>query len=372
MKSFFLLSFLILLTNGLSGQSEETLIRATIDNYIVGTAYNYPGRIKAAFMPEANMFLDYPDQPLYVLKAEEYASRVAKHEAGKFNGRVTNILSIERFAGIATAKLEVLFPSSDKRYIDYLLLKKLEDGWKIISKTAGSELSNRNVNKVLLVVSNASRQGDSELTAGNSFSEIVIAYAGYQRAGYHVDLVSPQGGQVPLAYINPADSLQQQYLYAKDFMYALANTYAPADIKSEEYDIIQFTGGSAPIFDIPQNEEIQAIAMHIYEQNKGVIAAVCHGTAGLVHLRQSDGKYLVAGKTVNGVPDAHESKKLPHYAQYPFIIETMLKERGGQFRHAAVGTPHVEVDGRLVTGQNSLSSAQVTQKSVEISQKNKE
>ena len=127
------------------------------------------------------------------------------------NGRVTNIISIDQFEGIASAKLEVLIPNFGKRFIDLLLLKKLENGWKIISKTAGSEVSERTTNKVLLIVSNATRQGQSGLAAGNSFSEVVLAYDGYQKAGYRVDIVSPLGGQVPLSYINPADSLQLKY-----------------------------------------------------------------------------------------------------------------------------------------------------------------
>jgi putative intracellular protease/amidase len=183
-------------------------------------------------------------------------------------------------------------------------------------------------------------------------------------------MVTPLGGLAPLAYINPADSLQLHYLYDADFMYGLEHTRKPSDLDASAYQIIQFTGGSAPIFDVPQNESIQRLAMDIYEKHQGVIAAVCHGTAGLVNLKTSDGKYLVAGKNINGVPDRHESKKLPHYAQYPFIIETLLKERGGDFRHSEVGTPHVEIAGRLVTGQNSLSSAMVTQQSIEISQAN--
>ena len=346
--------------------TEETQIRAAINGYIVGTAYNYPDSILSAFMPGAQMFLDKKGQPLFAMTVEEYASRVAKSEPGKFNGRVTNILSIDRFEGIATAKLEVLIPGLNKRFIDLLLLKKLETGWKIISKTAASEVSNQTVDKVLLILSSASFQGDSELPAGNSFSEVAIAYSGYQKAGYHVDILTPLGGVAPLAYINPSDSFQLESLYNSDFMYALKNTHKPSEINPNDYQIVQFTGGSAPIFDLPQNREIQRIAMHIYEKNEGVIAAVCHGTAAIVNFKTSDGKYLVAGKNVNGYPDSHERKDLPHYEQYPFILETVMKEHGGNFRHSEVGTPHMEVDGRLVTGQNFQSSKMVTEKSVEV------
>jgi len=366
----FLRSFLVvILLHSLflvNAQNETAAISEVLKLYETGTAYNYPEKIKSAFLPEANMFLDHKDKPLFIMKVEEYAARMDASKAGEFNGRVTNVLSIEQFEGIATVKLEVLLPEANLRFIDFLLLKKLENGWKIISKTAASESTEMNGENVLLIVSNVSKQGDSDLPAGNSFSEIVIAYDEYKKAGYHVDIVSPKGGKIPLAYINPADPLQLQYLYDSDFMYAIGNTKTPNQIKPDDYSIVQFTGGSAPIFDIPQNQELQNVAMNIYEQN-GVIVAVCHGTAGIVNLKMKDGDYLIKNKRVNGVPDSHESKQLPHYKQYPFIIENRLKQRGGNFYHSKIGTPHMEVDGRLVTGQNSLSSEMVTKKSIEIS-----
>lgn len=367
MKIILLIILALSIGQAIYGQSEEDQIRATINGYAIGTSYNQAEQVQAAFMPGANMFLDHPDHPLYIMKIEDYAGRIAKQEQGKFNGRVSNILSIDRFEGIAIVKLEVLIPSINARFIDLLLVKKLEDGWKIISKTAAREVSDRHTDKVLLVLSSAAYHADSDLAAGNSFAEVIIAYDLYQKAGYHVDLVSPQGGKVPLAYINPADSLQLSYLYDADFMYAMENTQTPAQINPDEYDIVQFTGGSAPIFDVPQNEAIQKIVMHIYEQNQGVVVAVCHGTAGIVNLKTADGNYLVEGKNVNTIPDAQERHDLPHYQHYPFIIENLLRERGGKVKYSDIRSPHMEVDGRLVTGQNSVSSAMVTLKSIEIS-----
>lgn len=369
MKKLFPLLITLLFLQTLTAQSEKAAIINCLNGYINGTSYNQPDLILSSFMPEANMFLDYQDRPLVIMKVEEYAGRLPKDKASKFTGRVTNILSIEQFEGIAVAKLEVLIPNFDRRFVDILLLKKLEGGWKIISKVAGSEPSKRGTEKVLLVVSSATRHGDSDLPAGNSFSEVVIAYDEYQKAGYHVDIMSPLGGQVPLVYINASDSLQLNYLYNPDFMYALNNTSSPTEINPDDYNIIQFTGGSAPIFDIPQNKAIQDIAMHIYEKNEGVIAAVCHGTAGIVNLKTSDGQYLIANKNVNGVPDLIEQKDKPYYQLYPFIIEKVMKERGGDFKYSKdEQAPHMEVAGRLITGQNFLSSRMVTQKSVEIAQ----
>lgn len=42
------------------------------------------------------------------------------------------------------------------------------------------------------------------------------------------------------------------------------------------------------------------------------------------------------------------------------------KERGGKFLFSDRNTAHVEVDGRIVSGQNHLSSAAVAEKIIEI------
>jgi putative intracellular protease/amidase len=41
----------------------------------------------------------------------------------------------------------------------------------------------------------------------------------------------------------------------------------------------------------------------------------------------------------------------------PFLLEDRLRERGGIFSNAATWAPYVQVDGKLVTGQNPASSA---------------
>ena len=353
-----------------SSKTEDEQIIDVINNYIIGTSYSYPNKLKSAFIPEAKMFLDKEGEPLYVMTIERYAELVGRAESGKFNGRTTNILSIDRYQGIAMAKLEVIIPSFGKRFIDMLLLKKLNNGWKIISKTAGSELSEKRGNKVLIVTSNASNKENTDFSTGNSFSEVSIAYFEYLNAGYHVDFVSPKGGAIPLAYINPNDSIHMSALYNPDFMYAISHTKKPSEANPSEYDIILFTGGSAPIFDIPQNTEIQNIATNIYEQ-KGVIAAVCHGTAGIVNIKTSDGKYLVEGKNVNGFPEEFENKNSALYKSFPFIIEDEIEKNGGRFQYGKKAKSYHVIDGRLVTGQNFQSSKIVAQKSVEVSRKNK-
>ena len=229
-----------------------------------------------------------------------------------------------------------------------------------------SKIENPIENSVLFIVSNAHFYGDTELTTGNSFSEIVNAYDVFKNAGYTVDFVSPNGGAAPLAYINTSDQMSKKYLYDSVFMNALKNTKKPSEIDASKYKAVQYIGGGSAMFGVPENKKIQKIAMDVYEKHNGIISSVCHGTAGIVHLKTNDGKYLVDGKRVSGYPDDYENKEKEYFKTFPFLIKKTIEERGGDFRFSERGKFTLEVDGRLITGQNYQSSKPVSLKVIEL------
>ncbi len=123
----------------ISAQSETDLIKETLNYYIEGTSYNYPEKIKKAFLPGCDMYLYNNADTLMVMSPERYASFFKKHTPGKFNGRTSKIISIDIVMDIAYVKLEVTSSSWLKRFYDLILLKKIEGEWKIISKAATAE-----------------------------------------------------------------------------------------------------------------------------------------------------------------------------------------------------------------------------------------
>ena len=135
-----LICFCLLMTTiSLNAQSDEDLIRHSIQNYFNGTAYNYPEQIKSAFHPEAELFLENGDGELVIFTAHEYAALFEKNEPGKFGGRFSKILKIDIEGNLAQVKAEILMPARKRRYIDIFIMKKLsENEWKIISKAANS------------------------------------------------------------------------------------------------------------------------------------------------------------------------------------------------------------------------------------------
>lgn len=364
-KIFFAILF-ALLSNLSFSQSEQSLIEICIQNYIEGTSYNKPENISKAFYPEANLFLSHKEKPLWIVPSSEYVTWFQKGNKGEFNGRVGKIISIEYFNDIALAKAEILIPEKKQEFMDMFLLKKIQGEWKIISKAASSKASNKSGKKILFIVSNANYYGNSTISTGNSFAEIVNAYDTFINSGYTVDFVSPKGGAIPLAYINTSDNLQKQYLYNEDFMYAIKNTVSPKEIDYKKYKAVHYIGGGSAMYDVPENQEIQRITMQVYEDNNGIISSVCHGTAGIVNLKTKNGKFLVEGKKISGYPDSFEKQDGEYFKHFPFLIQKTIEERGGKFKFSKRNESYVEQDARIVTGQNFQSSNGVALKIIEL------
>ena len=144
-------------------------------------------------------------------------------------------------------------------------------------------------------------------------------------------------------------------------MDALANTKTAAKLQASDYAAVHYIGGSNAMYQVPEDQMIQKLVMQVYEDHQGIISAVCHGTAGIVHLKKKDGSYLVSGKRISGYPEEYERQDAAYFKAFPFLIGKTIEDRQGRFRYSPRNTPHVEVDGRIVTGQNYLSSAGVAQ-----------
>ncbi len=226
-----------------------------------------------------------------------------------------------------------------------------------------------NTQKILFILSNAGFYGDSEIKASNHFAEIILPYDEFVMAGYTVDFVSPEGGEVPVGYIDTSSTTQKRFLADAGFMDRLKKTKSPGEIDKSAYSAVYYGGGGAAMFGVPENIGIQEISMAVYEENNGVVSAVCHGSAGLAHLKTKDGQFLVAGKKVNGFPDKFERMDAEYYATFPFSIEQKLSENGGDFKYSDEGWDDFSIaDGRLITGQDPTAARSVAKKVIAILQ----
>ncbi|MCC9073250.1 type 1 glutamine amidotransferase domain-containing protein [Flavobacterium sp. F-65] len=226
----------------------------------------------------------------------------------------------------------------------------------------------KNKEKILFVTSNQHTYGNTDLNAANHFAEIVLAYDVFIKNGYKVDFVSPNGGAIPIGYITTSDSIQKRYLYDNHFMSLLRQTKSPEKVKALEYKAIYYVGGGAAMFGIAENIDIQNIAKEIFKA-KGIISSVCHGTAGLIHLKDEQGAPLYLNRKISGYPDLFENKSMPYYQTFPFSIENSIKENKGNFVYSTnSGDAFIVVDGNFITGQDPSSAAPVAKKVIETIQ----
>lgn len=215
--------------------------------------------------------------------------------------------------------------------------------------------------KILFITSNQHTYGDTTLNTANHFAEIVVAYDIFKKHGYVVDFVSPSGGAIPLGYIETSNKIQKDHLYNADFMGLLKNTLKPGQIRAADYKAVYYSGGGAAMFGVADNPALQDIAVTVYE-NGGIISAVCHGTAGLAHLKNSDGMAIFANRKVTGFPDIFEDTKAAYYKTFPFSIGNEISKHGGNFVYSQKwGDSFHVVDGNLITGQDPSSTAVVAE-----------
>ena len=139
-------------------------------------------------------------------------------------------------------------------------------------------------------------------------------------------------------------------------------TKKASQVNAKDYAAVLYPGGHGPMFDLATDAEIAAITASIYDAG-GVVAAVCHGPAGLVPVRLSSGESILKGKQVTAFSNSEESAVGLTEAM-PFALETKLCDLGGVFQKADDWQVKVVTDGRLITGQNPASSSELAEQLV--------
>lgn len=208
---------------------------------------------------------------------------------------------------------------------------------------------------VLIVVTSHDYITEEQQT-GLWLPEFSDPYALFVKEGYEVTVASIRGGKAP---VDPRSVQQVDDAEVRAAMRRLETTTPLQDVSANGFDAIFLPGGHGTMYDLPDSAELARILGAFDEAGK-VIAAVCHGPAGLLAATSSDGTPLVKGKRVTGFTNEEE-----HAAGLdklmPFLLEDRLRELGATFVGAPMWTDHVEQDGNLITGQNPQSSISTAQ-----------
>jgi putative intracellular protease/amidase len=211
---------------------------------------------------------------------------------------------------------------------------------------------------VLIVLTSHDQLGSTGHKTGFWLEEFAAPYYILKDAGARITLVSPAGGQPPLDPKSDAPESQTaatvRFKSDPDAQAALAHTGRLVDAKASDYDAVFYPGGHGPLWDLAEDKASIALIEAMSKAGKPV-AAVCHAPGVLRHVNGADGKALVSGKRVTGFTNTEE-EAVGLTKVVPFLVEDMLRERGGLYEKGADWASHVVTDGMFITGQNPASS----------------
>lgn len=112
-------------------QNDLELVRATLTDYIEGTANGEPERLHRAFHPDFNLYFVRNDS----VKVWSGRSYVGNVKPGRKSNRIGKIVSVDITGDAAMAKVEIDMPARKRLYTDYFLLLKTEGRWQIVHKS---------------------------------------------------------------------------------------------------------------------------------------------------------------------------------------------------------------------------------------------
>ncbi|MEO6083965.1 MAG: type 1 glutamine amidotransferase domain-containing protein [Umezawaea sp.] len=219
------------------------------------------------------------------------------------------------------------------------------------------------MSKALMVVSGA----DSLVLAdGTSYptgywaEEVVESLRVLRAAGVEVAIATPGG-------VRP--TVDQVSLEGNDFGAAvdaiadeLAAPLVLADVDGADYDAVYLPGGHGPMTDLAFDPVLGRLLVEFEAADK-VVAALCHGPAGLLSAIREDGTFAFAGRELTAFTD--EEERLGGIA-VPYLVETRLRELGARLSTGPAWSSTVVVDGNLVTGQNPQSSVDTAKRVADL------
>ena len=216
---------------------------------------------------------------------------------------------------------------------------------------------------VLFVLTSHDKLGNTGKKTGFWIEEFASPYYYLTDKGVEVTLASPAGGQPP---IDPSSDKPENQTEAtirfkadKALQEKLSRTVPLADVSAQDFDAVFYPGGHGPLWDLAESEDSVTLIESFYGMEKPV-SFVCHAPAALKNVKNKDGKPLVKGKKVTGFTNTEE-ELVQLTDVVPFLVEDMLKEKGGIYSKVGDFEPYALEDGLLITGQNPASSEKVAE-----------
>ena len=210
----------------------------------------------------------------------------------------------------------------------------------------------------VLIVTTSCNMLAPDHPTGLWLEEFAVPFTAFSKAGASIRVVSPKGGAVPIdPKTAPTEKDREKWPAA---LQALTSTGRLAEVAADRFDAVFIPGGHGPMVDLVNDQQLQRL-LAAFDRDGKMVAAVCHGPAALLNVRNAAGEPLVKGRKVTGFTNVEERLVMLH-SVVPFLLEDALKERGANFESALLPFfSHVVRDENLITGQNPASSTKVAE-----------
>ena len=192
--------------------------------------------------------------------------------------------------------------------------------------------------------------------------ELVVPHRVFTDAGYEIVLATPGGvrpvpdeaGFSPEMNGGSAEAGQALRDYIASIATEIDKVVALEEQNPADFDAVFIPGGHGPMEDLAVSPDFGEQLGQFVEAGK-IVAAVCHGPAGLLSARNAEGGWLFDGYKITGFSNVEETQ-VGFAEKAPWLLENRLVEQGGSFEATEAWAPRVVVDRSLYTGQNPASS----------------
>ncbi len=164
--------------------------------------------------------------------------------------------------------------------------------------------------KVLIVTTSHAEMGSTGHRTGVWLEELATPYYVLVDGGADVTLASVRGGEIPFdprslpsgAGNAPGEQPEEQqdvpasvrrFLADERIMRLAKASPSVGGFDPGAFDAVFLPGGHGTMWDLPASEALARLVGSMFDQRK-IVAAVCHGPAGLVTAKREDGQAIVA------------------------------------------------------------------------------
>lgn len=225
--------------------------------------------------------------------------------------------------------------------------------------------------RALIVTTSQGVMPETGQSTGVWAAEMTGPYYAFQDAGLQVELASIRGGRIP---IEPSSidwplfsHADQRFLKDPEFQLKARHSHAISELDFRDYDLIFLAGGWGAAYDLGQSQVLGEKLSQSFQM--GIVhGAVCHGPLGFLQAQDAQGRPLVAGLKLTAVSDQQIFELgIGHTPLHP---ENALRKAGADYTKAPalfdVLATSVQVDGRIVTGQNQNSALATAYRMMEM------